>query len=260
MSDATIRGSLALLRQAFSIAVAKKKISQAPKIDLPPMPEAKEDFITEIELKKLLDVLPKHLRPYVTFLFYQGTRSKETSKIIWGQIDLERATYSPKAANTKTKDSNLRALHDEVVTALKSLKREDPAAQVFDTTNFLKAFKKACLKLNLFDARYTWQCGQCGATNDTASHKSVAPTCAGYDEEHKHVSVKMRWGYVGFTVHGFRRSAVVYYRERLIPDKTIMQITGHKTMTTFQGYSPVTLQTQQAAMRQAMNAPAQLNA
>lgn len=160
----------------------------------------------------------------------------------------------------KTGDKNIRSIHDEVVGVLRALPRGADDETVFDTKNFTKEFKRACLKLKLFGARNTWECGQCHATDDKTSKKSAAPVCRGYDDEHKHPETKMRWGYVGFTIHGFRRSCVVYYRDRGISDAIIMKITGHSTLDVYNSYSAVALRTMHTAMKQAAQATPLLTA
>jgi hypothetical protein len=47
----------------------------------------------------------------------------------------------------------------------------------------------------------------------------------------------MQFHYIGLTIHGLRRSTVVFYREAGLADSEVMQVTGHKTTKTFLGYS-----------------------
>jgi hypothetical protein len=47
----------------------------------------------------------------------------------------------------------------------------------------------------------------------------------------------MQFHYVGLTIHGLRRSTVVFYREAGLADSEVMAVTGHKTNKTFLGYS-----------------------
>ncbi len=249
VSDATIRGSLALLVQMFSIAKEQNKLSEVPHFTLPEPPKPRKDFVREPQLKLLLNALPEHLRPVLTFLFYQGTRLGEASEIRWNQIDLSRALYAPDAAMNKTGDDRLRPVHDEVLAALRKLPADDPEARVFDTTNLVKTFRRACLKLGL--ARHAWVCGQCGKADGTS--KKVRATCP-------ECSAPMVWRYAGLRLHGFRRSCVVYYRDAGVPDAVIMKITGHKSPSVFQDYSTVDLRAMRGAMETAANEQKQLPA
>jgi hypothetical protein len=47
----------------------------------------------------------------------------------------------------------------------------------------------------------------------------------------------MQRHYCGLTIHGLRRSTVVFYREAGLADSEVMAVTGHKTNKTFLGYS-----------------------
>ncbi len=247
VSDGTIRGSLALLVQMFSIAKEHKKISEVSHFTLPEPPEPRKDFIRESQLQLLLKALPERLHPVLTFLFYQGTRVGEASEIRWNQIDLSRALYAPDASMNKTGDDRLRPLHDKVMTAFAGQRAGDPEERVFDTTNLVKLFRKACLKLGL--ARHAWVCGQCGKADGTNKKvRAICPEC----------SVPMFWRYTGLRLHGFRRSCVVYYREAGVADAVIMKITGHKSPSVFKDYSAVDLRAMRGAMDSAANEQKQL--
>ncbi len=173
VSDGTIRGSLALLVQMFSRAKSTNKLSNVPEITLPKPPQSKSDFIREPQLDTLLKALPEHLRPFLTFLFYQGTRSGEAAATSWGQIDLNRGTYRPRAAMRKTGEKGVRPLHDKVLSALRTLGRHEPDELVFDTTNLRKSFMKASVALGF--SKYAWVCGQCAKVD--GSNPKVRATC-----------------------------------------------------------------------------------
>jgi len=240
VSDGTIRGSLALLVQMFSRAKSTNKLSNVPKITLPKAPESKNDFIREPELAVLLKALPERLHPILTFLFYQGTRSSEAAGIKWSQIDLNRGLYSPKAAMTKTGEKNVRPLHDKVLSAMRTLGAHEPDELVFDTTNLRKSFMKASVKLGF--SKYAWVCGQCGAVDGSNPKRQAVcdnPECS---------APPTHWRHAGLTIHGFRRSCVVYYRERGISDAVIRSITGHKTLAVYNDYNVVDVRAAKAAM------------
>jgi integrase len=91
--------------------------------------------------------------------FYQGTRSGEAAVIRWHQIDLDRGAYAPIALKNKSGDNRLRRLHPIVIASLRPMEGS-PACLVFDTSNLVKLFRRACLKLSL--GRKVWLCGNCG--------------------------------------------------------------------------------------------------
>jgi len=251
VSDATIRGSLALLKRMLRIAVAERKLEVVPMLTLPPAPPAKDDFIREDQLHSLLAELPERAHPFIIFLFYQGTRSGEASDIRWHQIDLAKRTYAPDALKNKTGDARFRALHPAVVECLRALRGDASGGDpVFDTTNGFKSFRRVCFKLKL--GRKAWQCNNCrGEANGTAKTKP-APVCSNPDCPCN--GVPMKYEYTGLTLHGLRRSCVVYYREHGMSDGEIRRITGHQSLEVFNAYNVIDLRAQQAAMQRVLAA------
>ena len=246
VSDGTILSSLRLLRRMFHLATEKSNASgkslldHVPDFELPQKPDARLDFLREPEMLNLLTELPERLHPFVKFLFYQGVRSGEAESITWAQIDLNRAIFFPDAERNKTGNSRVKALADHTVQALRKLAPSKPEDLVFDTTNYKKEFRKACLKLGY--ARLGWQCGQCGATSKAPEkEKQVCKDCR----------CPMHFGYLGMTTHGFRRSMIVYYRDCGIPDAIIMSMSGHTSMDVYRDYSVSDLQAQREAQRKA---------
>jgi integrase len=239
VSDATILGNLRLLKRMVNLAADAKKLSEVPKFKFPPKPEARTDFIREPQFQGLLKEMPAHLHPYMLFLFYQGVRSGEAARICWSQIDLRRAVYMPKSSENKTGDARFRPLADPVLNALKSLPTGAAGDRIFDTTNFRTHFENACERLGF--ARDAWQCSQCKSVNTRSKPDVPPPMCSD-------CKAPIQWHRVGLTIHGFRRSCVVFYRESGVNDAVIRQITGHKNLDVFADYSVADLE----AMRQAM--------
>lgn len=246
-SDSTILGSLSLLRKMLRLGVKKKLLLEMPVLTLPPKASAREDFIREPQLKLLLKELPAHLHPFVTFLFYQGTRLTEAERITWQQIDLQRCTYSPDKRKTKTGENKLRILHDKTVQALRSIKRGGPSDLVFDTTNLRKYFLRATNQLGL--GKRGWVCNRCHSTSDADQH-AEPPRCSGEDC----MPVPMEFRHHGFSIHGFRRSCVNYYRERGVADSLIRGITGHKDLSAYGDYAVADLAAQAGAVKHAATA------
>jgi integrase len=243
VSDATILNSGKLLRQMFKIAASPEfkllSASQVPTFTMPKPPKPKKDFATKEEFDKLLTVLNPRFHPYATFLFYQATRKMEAADLTWGQIDLASAVYYPDAEKNKTGDDTPRPLADEVLPELRKLRQEGPDAQVFphSAKAFHKAFEAACYELGL--CRKAWQCSQCGAIKDAPAPNGEDDLALDCEACKKRFSARipMQFHKVGLTVHGLRRSTVVFYRQGNMPDSDIMAVTGHKTNKTFLGYS-----------------------
>jgi len=247
-SDATILGSLSLLRKMLRLGMKKRKLLELPILTLPPKAASREDFIREPQLQTLLKKLPAHLRPFITWLFYQGTRLGEAEAVVWSQIDLDRCTYNPDRRRTKTKENKLRILHDKVVDALRSVKKANPDDLVFDTTNLRKEFLKATNELGW--GKRGWYCNRCRSTSDAEKDVEEPPRCSDPDCS----PVPMEYRHHGFSIHGLRRSCVNYYRERGISDSLIRGITGHKDLSAYGDYAVTDLAAQAGAMKFAATA------
>jgi len=238
VSDATIRNSAILLRQMFNLALSAKRISSAPKVMVPPSPEAREEYLSKEQFDSLFarNGMPKKFHPVLAFLFYQGVRIGETLSIEWKQLDLNAGVFKPNAAKNKTANTTPKSLHREVVKVLRPIQRA--SGLLFDGITqkmFEKAFRRTMLRLKF--GKPTWQCSQCRATKDapapTGEDRALeCPNC-----RENALQVPMQYHYVGPTPHCLRASAVVYYRESGMPDAMIMEITGHSSPKSFLGYS-----------------------
>jgi len=244
VSDATIRNSGALLRQMFKIAASPEfkllNPSQVPAFTLPKAPKPKKDFARKEEFDKLLKFLDAKFHPYATFLFYQATRKTEAASITWEEINIAEAMYYPDSEKNKTGDDAPKPLANEVVKMLRHVVKGGPDDLVFSAHSekmFQKAFRRACYEAGL--GRDAWKCGQCGTVKDAPNqeHALVCETCK--KESKGGLQVPMQFHYVGLTIHGLRRSTVVFYREAGLADSEVMAVTGHRTNKTFLGYSVV---------------------
>src|SRR6266446_5387230 len=245
VSDATIRSSGVLLRQMFKVAASPEfkllNPSQVPTFTIPAAPKSKTDFATKEEFEKLLEHLDHRFHPYANFLFYQATRKTEAASITWGEVNLSEAMFYPNAEKNKTGDDTPKPLANEVVKILRTLrpgKADDLVFSAHSEKSFQKAFRKACYESGL--GRDAWQCGQCKAVKDEPAPKDgdSALVCEACKKRSKGtLLIPMQFHYVGLSIHGLRRSTVVFYREAGLADSEVMAVTGHKTNKTFLGYS-----------------------
>jgi len=245
VSDATIRSSGVLLRQMFSVASSPEfkllNPSQVPTFTIPAAPKSKTDFATKEEFEKLLQHLDGRFHPYANFLFYQATRKTEAASVTWEEVNLSEAMYYPNAEKNKTGDDTPKPLANEVVKILRTLrpgKSDDLVFSAHSEKSFQKAFRKACYESGL--GRDAWQCGQCKFVKDAPAPKDGDPAlvCEACKKRSKGtLLIPMQFHYVGLSIHGLRRSTVVFYREAGLADSEVMAVTGHKTNKTFLGYS-----------------------
>jgi integrase len=231
VSDGTIRSSGKLLRRMYAIGLDKGLLheSDVKKIALPKPPEAKDDYVTLAQFRKMCSFLDPKFHPYVTWLFYQATRKTEALGIVWGQVDLNKAEYYPDASKNKTGDSSTKVLVAPVIAALKNIGRRNDEDRVFEGVTkktFIDAWRDAALKSG--EGYFAFVCGQCKAVKDGKKPKEDDPvvTCDVCRKDRKRV-VPMQYQYTGITIHGLRRSAVTLYAEGGMTLKEIMEITGH---------------------------------
>ncbi len=97
VGNAAINRSLAALRRMLKLAKRAKKIHDVPFIEFLKEPPARKGFLTVEKFDELIALLPTHLRPLVTLLYYCGSRIGEALQIEWPQVDLALANYSTRA-------------------------------------------------------------------------------------------------------------------------------------------------------------------
>jgi len=215
--NAVINRSLACLRRMLKIAHEDGKLPIMPVIRLLKEPSARKGFVELGKFEELLGLLPTHLRPYITFLYFCGGRRGEAELIEWTQVDLERRLIRLEGDQTKNEDARYVPLPSRLVTMLDEIKPKQ--GRVFDTTNLRKEWIKACAACGL-------------GTKIEFEDKPYDPH------------------YEGLTLHDFRRSAARNLRLAGVPETVIMKIGGWKTRSVFDRYAIVNTDDVTAAMRQ----------
>jgi integrase len=207
--NATINRSLAAMRRMLKIAKRDKKIHDVPFIEFQKEPPARTGFLTLDKFSELIKLLPTHLRPLVTLLYYCGTRIGEALQIEWSQCDLEARLIRLESEQTKTSEARVLPLPSVLVNMLVAI--EPKTGRVFDGTNLRKEWMNACAACGL-------------GTKIEVEGKPYDPR------------------YEGLTLHDLRRSAVRNLINAGVRERVAMQITGHKTRSVFDRYhivSPV---------------------
>ena len=210
IGNAAINRSLACLRRMLTIAARDRKLTTVPYIEFLKEPPARKGFLERRDFEKLIKVLPTHLRPLVTFLYWCGCRIGETLQIEWSQVDLDSRQIRLEPEQTKTDEGRVVPLSSELVDTLGQI--EPKEGRVFDGTNLRKEWMKAC----------------------TTTEVEGRP----YDPI-----------YSGLTLHDLRRSAVRNLRKAGVSEKEAMRISGHKTRSVFDRYNIVSTDDVMDAMR-----------
>lgn len=202
VGNAVINRSLACLRRMLRIAYEDKKIKVLPTVRLLKEPPARRGFVADEQFGALLKVLPTHLRPLITFLFFCGVRLGEALSIEWNQVDLTDGLVRLH----QTKNDEPRAVPLPSMLRMLLSQVEPKAGNVFDATNLRKEWVHACARVGL------------GLIIPVEGKK--------YDPR-----------YEGLTIHDLRRSAVRNLVRAGVPETTAMKISGHKTRSVFDRYA-----------------------
>jgi integrase len=94
-SPQTVKSAMALLKRISNFAKNKRLCKGIDfKIVLPKVTNVKTEFLTEGQLKKLLDAIEKNTNPYagpiMLIALYTGMRKSEILRLEWNDIDFER--------------------------------------------------------------------------------------------------------------------------------------------------------------------------
>jgi integrase len=216
VGSAAINRSLACLRRMFVIGARStpKKVNSVPWIQFLREPHARNGFLERRDFYRLIKLIPTHLKPFITFLYWCGCRCGETLQITWSQVNLDAKHIRLESIQTKNSQGRVVPLSSELVDMLRQLPRE---GTIFDGTNLRKEWITAC----------------CSAGLGTLSK----------------VEGRKRMKYKGLTLHDLRRSAARNMRNAGVSEKEIMEIGGWKTRSVFERYNIVSSEDVMNAMR-----------
>lgn len=200
-SNGQINRELAALKRMYNIAFQEEKIAKKPHIPMLEENNVRQGFFERHEFEAVLAKLPEYLRPWSTFSYYTGWRTKsEVLRLQWEQIDLDTGTVRLEVGTTKNKEGRVIYLTQELQQILESQWQEHLATYpdcplVFHNrgkpiVNYSKAWRKACREAGL----------------------------------------------EGKMAHDFRRTAVRNMVRAGIPERVAMQMSGHKTRSVFDRY------------------------
>jgi integrase len=221
VGNAAINRSLACLRRMLTIAKRARKIHDIPFIQFLKEPPARKGFLPVERFDELVALLPSHLRPLITLLYYCGTRIGEALQIEWSQVDLDGGTIRLEEEQTKGDEARTLPLPPSLIMMLIDV--EPKSGRVFDGTNLRKEWTKACAAAGL-------------GTLTPVEGRPYDPI------------------YSGLTLHDFRRSAVRNLIDAGVPERVAMSISGHKTRSVFDRYHIVSTENVLDAMQKVVTA------
>ncbi len=216
VGNAAINRGLGALRRMLNLAKREKKIHDVPFIEFQKEPPARKGFLELDKFNELIGLLPTHLRPLVTFLYYDGVRIGEALQIEWSQVNLDARTIRLEEEQTKGDEARTLPLPSVLITMLNEVTPK--SGRVFDGTNLRKEWVTACAAAQL------------GTLTEVEGRR--------YDPL-----------YSGLTLHDLRRSAVRNLVNAGVPERVAMKITGHKTRSVFDRYHIVSTEDVTDAMQ-----------
>lgn len=165
----------------------------------------KTNKFSDEQFQALLTKMPKHLHPFLIFLYNIGMRSGQASAMTWDMIDENNHLIIP-GTYTKNGEPFPLPLVDEKgkpydwSEAIVKAKNRPNGEPIFDITGFRRSWWKACHELKL---------GVYNEEKDT---------------------------YCGAEPHDFRRTAVSNMLAAGIGDEDAMRVSGHKTQAMLSRY------------------------
>jgi integrase len=248
-APATINRSTQLLKQAYKLAVERKKLSFIPVITrLPESGNVRKGFFSEAEFRAVARHLPEYLKDFATFAYHSGMRRGEIASLLWEDVDGD--VIRLRAENAKNGIA-------------RSVPIEGELSEVIERRRIARQVKKedAPVKVSawifhhdgnpIVDIRKSWATACCMA----GCGKLVCPKCNGnVDADYKCAKCSAEWTrddlkYIGKLFHDLRRTAVRDMVRAGVPETVAMSISGHRTRSVFDRYNITDERDQREALK-----------
>jgi len=127
VANATINRAMEIVRRILNLAVEEWNwLAKAPRIRMLPQPKRRIRFLIHEEADRLLEVLPRHLRPVVRYALATGCRMSEILQLEWQRVDMDRRVAWLDPGTTKNGEGRGLPLNSDAVLALRSVEGEHP--------------------------------------------------------------------------------------------------------------------------------------
>ncbi len=208
-SNAEINRELAIVKRAFRLAVQGGKLLHVPHIPMLRENNVRTGFFEREQFDDVRAQLPEALRGVVTFAYFCGWRiASEVLPLQWAQVD--RAARTIRLEPGQTKNAEGRTLPYDLLPDLANIiDAQWKAHERLARGGLLCPFVFHRDGIQVKDFRVAWR---------AACEAAECP---------------------GKLLHDFRRTAVRNLVRAGVPEKTAMQITGHKTRSVFDRYDIV---------------------
>ncbi len=199
----------ALLQTAYNHAIQNQLLERNPVVLVKKLKEnnVRDRIITEEEYQKLLEHSSEHLKLIIMTAYETGMRRGEIENLKWDRVDLEAGFINLRPEDTKTEEGRRVPMPSHLLKKYRAL-RNSEASQTVHINTGAYVFRreiKGVLK----------RTGHTKHSFDNACRKA---------------------GLEDFHFHDLRHTFVTRMRDKSVPDRVIMAITGHRTMSTFTRY------------------------
>jgi integrase len=166
VQNATVNRALEIVRRILNLAHQDWRwIRAAPKIRMLKEPRRRVRFLRRGEAQRLLDAMPKHMKPIVRFALATGCRAGEIFGLEWSRVDFARKVAWLDHGATKSGDGRGIPLNSDAIAALQSTLGHHPrwcftfAGERIrkSSTAWPKARRRAGIEdFRFHDLRHTW--------------------------------------------------------------------------------------------------------
>jgi integrase len=219
VQPATINRRMQPLGQAFRLAVERGVLATAPRTRrLSEAGNARRGFFEHGDLEVVLANLPPYLQDFTRFAYLTGWRKSEVASLIWADVDRKGRVIRLRPEASKNRQGRIVVLEGEL---WEIIERRWPAREV-------KAPEGETLL-----ARYVF-------------HLEGRPVG---DFRKAWLSATKEAGMKGKLFHDLRRSFVRNAVRAGVPERVVMEVSGHRTRHVFDRYNIVSEADLRAAMR-----------
>lgn len=238
LANATINGSLAVLRKMVNLARDRKKIlvTDGPniKVEMLPKPESRKGFIMHKEFLRLMGkdekgrfLLHDHIRALAFVAYRTGMRKGELLDLKWANVNFQKRFIE--LADTKNGTWRSVPMDSKTLALLKSLDPFHPAEQYVFQGRKLEGKKWVRSGERIQDASFNkvWNAA-CARHNIVQSTERNGDVVSHFDENGK---------YVGLIPHDLRRSFTRNIDNSGVPASIGQKITGHLDDEVYRQYN-----------------------
>jgi integrase len=95
VSDGSVRREITVLRAALAWALRERWITEAPYVEMPPAPPARDRWLAKDEVDRLIESAgAPHIRLFVVLAYHTAARAGAILDLTWDRVDLERQLIS----------------------------------------------------------------------------------------------------------------------------------------------------------------------